>query len=87
MLEFRLTGAIMILPTLFVAIYIVIKTRQTPELFINLAVLSWISANSFWMLMEFFNHNRYKEYSLAAFALGFIFVGTYYLKRPVTRTS
>ena len=86
MLEYKLIGALMIIPTIAVAIYIVMKTRRTPEVFINLAVFCWISANSFWMLMEFFNHNLYKNYSLLPFGLGFFFVALYYRKRSLSKS-
>ena len=80
MLELKLLGAIMILPTLSLCVWIVIKTLKTNELFINLAVLCWISANSFWMLMEFFNHNQYKNYAIIPFGLGFLFVSVFFIK-------
>ena len=45
----------MILPTLSLAIYITWKNRaERAELFHNLAVCFWISANSIWMYGEFY---------------------------------
>lgn len=78
MLEFKLLGTIMIVPTLFLAIYLVIKTLKTRDVYLNTAIFFWISANSFWMLMEFFNNNNYKNLAAIPFALGFVFVALFY---------
>jgi hypothetical protein len=80
MLEYKLLGALMVLPTIGLCIWIILKTKNTNDVFVNLAVLCWISANSFWMLMEFFNHNIYKNYAAIPFACGFLFVGIFYAK-------
>ncbi len=85
MLELKWLGAIMIIPTLFLAIYIVLKTIGTIDFYINMSVFFWISANSFWMLMEFFNNNLHKHYALIPFALGFVFVGLFFLKSRVKK--
>lgn len=82
MLELKIFGALMIAPTLFLAIYLVKKTWHEREVFINTAIFFWISANSFWMLMEFFNGNRYKDFAAIPFACGFICVALFYSKRP-----
>jgi hypothetical protein len=79
MLELKLMGALMIIPTLALCVYIIYKTRQTREVFINTAILFWICANSFWMLMEFFVKAEYKFYATIPFALGFIFVAWFYI--------
>jgi hypothetical protein len=80
MLELKILGALMIIPTLFLCAWIIIKTIKTPEVYINIAVLCWISANSFWMLMEFFNHSVYKNYAVIPFGFGFLFVGVFFIK-------
>lgn len=82
MLEVKWLGALMILPTIGVAVYIIMQTLKTREVLINAAILCWISANSFWMCMEFFNNNHSKNFAAIPFALGFIFVGLYYFKGP-----
>src|SRR4249919_2291332 len=52
----RELGILMIIPTLSVAIYIAYRTRDIKsELAHNLAVAFWISANSLWMISEFFH--------------------------------
>lgn len=80
MLELKTLGAVMIIPTIFIAVYILIKTRQTVDAYINAAILFWISANSYWMLMEFFNDNQLRYFASIPFALGFLFVGIFYWK-------
>lgn len=79
MLELKWLGALMVVPTVFLAVYIVYKTLQSTEVYLNIAVFFWISANSFWMLMEFFNNNQYKHFAAIPFALGFVFVIIFYL--------
>ena len=80
MMEFKILGAIMVVPTMLLAFYMVYHTFKTREFYINLAIFFWIGANSFWMLMEFFNDNLYKNFATIPFILGFIFVVIYYLK-------
>jgi hypothetical protein len=50
------------------------------DVYLNMAILFWICANSFWMYIEFFTNNEYKLLAAFPFALGFIFVGVYYYK-------
>lgn len=80
MLELKWLGAIMMVPTLLLAVYIIYKTRGTLDFYINTAILFWIMANSFWMMMEFFNDNEYRYFATIPFALGFVFVGIFYWK-------
>jgi hypothetical protein len=55
LLEYKMFGSFMIIPTLSFAIFITIKNRgDIIELLPNLAVICWICANSMWMLSEFF---------------------------------
>jgi hypothetical protein len=71
MMEFRVFGAIMILPTLCMAVHILYKSKKHIEFWVNLAVLFWILANSTWMLIEFFNLGN-KIISLPFFILGLV---------------
>lgn len=49
----------MVLPTVGMAIYILITTRKRSAVFFyNLAVLFWITANSIWMLYDFFESSH-----------------------------
>lgn len=81
MLELRWLGALVMIPTIYLAIHIIFKTLRSKDVFINIAIFFWISANSFWMMMEFFNDDLYKNYSLIPFSLGFVFVGIYYYRQ------
>lgn len=87
MMEFQVFGTIMIIPTLFMAVYILYKSKEHIEFWVNLAVLFWIMANSSWMLIEFFNLGN-KIISLPFFILGlvsfFVFV---YKSRSISDVS
>ena len=86
MLELRWLGAIVMVPTLYLAFYIILKTLQQKEVYINIAIFFWILANSFWMMMEFFNHNHLKNLASIPFALGFVFVAIFYFKYEFKKT-
>ena len=79
-LNFKWLGIAMVFPTLLVAILICWRTRRiVAEFTHNLAVIFWISANSLWMITEFFNwgdESRY--YALIPFGLGLIVLVYYY---------
>jgi hypothetical protein len=85
-------GVGMIVPTLFVAIFISWRTRHiASELAHNLAVAFWICANSTWMIMEFIKRDAElffglltgKQLSLIPFTLGSLILIYYYLiQRP-----
>ncbi|NJO24736.1 MAG: hypothetical protein HC867_01545 [Bacteroidia bacterium] len=52
-------GIAMIFPTLAVAIFIAWRTRaMKSELAHNLAIAFWISANSYWMISEFYGFDE-----------------------------
>ena len=87
MLQFKWLGIIMVIPTLTIAAFIVFISRKSHDVFINLAVLSWICANSFWMYVEFFTSGELKYWASIPFSLGFIFVGIYYYKTLISNTS
>ncbi len=71
-------GIFMIFPTLSVAFYILWKSRHIrAELFHNLAVCLWISANSVWMVGEFFAKET-KPYAVVLFICGLTTLFIYY---------
>ena len=81
-------GIVMIFPTLAIAIIISIRTRQfMSELCHNLAIVVWISANSYWMVSEFlhfdtrvlFGEYTFKHLALIPFVVGILILGYYYL--------
>lgn len=88
----KVLGVMMIVPTLAVAIYIGWRTRQIKsELAHNLAIAFWISANSYWMISEFFGfdempvwrHFEGKHLALIPFLIGAAILAYYYaLVRP-----
>jgi len=87
-MTWKLLGIIMIIPTLTVAIYIAYRTRQIrSELAHNLAVAFWISANSYWMISEFFGFDEMKLFNgyegkhlaMIPFLIGVIILAWYYL--------
>jgi hypothetical protein len=86
MLEFKLLGTIMIVPTLFVSLLLAWKTRHHEEFPINLAICFWITANAYWMCSEFFGFVQYKNYAGFPFTLGILTVSWFYLKRYLTPT-
>lgn len=80
MLEWRVLGTAMILPTIAVAVLLAARSRLERVFWINLAICFWISANSYWMLCEFFGHEDIKNWAGLPFGCGFVAVATYYLK-------
>jgi hypothetical protein len=88
----REAGIAMVIPTLAIAIIIAWRTRQVAaELAHNLAIAFWISANSFWMISEFFEFDTmivWKEFTgkhlaLLPFSIGVLILAYYYLvQRP-----
>ncbi len=79
-LEFKVLGVCMIIPTIFVTILMMRRTRQKPDFWVNFSVLFWISANSYWMCMEFFGHVELKDYAVVPFCMGFIAFFVYLVK-------
>ena len=85
-------GIIMIIPTLSIAIWISWKNRlMKSELAHNLAIVFWISANSYWMISEFMAFDELeiwreftgKHISLIPFLAGVFVLARYYLvQRP-----
>ena len=80
LLEWRALGTFMIAPTIAVAVLLAVRSRADRIFWINVAICFWITANSFWMLCEFFQHEELKNYAGIPFAFGFVAVATFYLK-------
>ncbi len=81
-------GTVMIIPTLIISIVIAYRTRQyVSELCHNLAITIWISANSYWMVSEFFGFDHkiiwgdytFKHLAIIPFTLGILILAYYYL--------
>ena len=84
----RPLGIAMIFPTLIIAIIIAIRTRQFfSEICHNMAIVFWISANSFWMISEFFKFDTIKVYgditykylAIIPFGIGILILAYFYL--------
>jgi hypothetical protein len=77
MMQFKELATMMIIPTIGIAIWILIQSRKSFKRFLpNLAVLFWITANAFWMLDEFYALSLI-NYSLVLFCLGIISILSY----------
>lgn len=72
MLELKVLGMVMMVPTLLFALFIVYKTWKSLAAYINAAVFFWILANSYWMTTEFYFDSRYKEFAAIPFGLGLV---------------
>jgi len=81
-------GIAMIFPTLIIAIIISVRTRQyMSEVCHNLAIVFWISANSYWMISEFLQFDAkplwrqftYKHVAIIPFVLGILMLAYYYI--------
>ncbi|AHJ96803.1 hypothetical protein [Hymenobacter swuensis] len=85
-------GISIIFPTLTIAVLITWRTRHmAAELAHNLAIVFWISANSYWMLSEFMGFDTVivwgsltgKHLALLPFLTGLVILLYYYLvQRP-----
>jgi hypothetical protein len=80
-------GLAMIFPTLIISIIIAWRTREIrSELAHNLAITFWITANSYWMISEFFGFDEAlimgvegKYLALIPFCIGILILSYYYL--------
>ena len=79
----RPLGIAMLIPTLFVAVLITWQTRNLKaELFHNLAIVFWICANGYWMIIELFAgdaEEHLRLYTAIPFGIGLVFILAYYL--------
>ena len=94
----RPLGLLMVAPTLGIALVIAWRTRAyASELAHNLAIVFWITANSYWMTSEFFGFDAVlvapyvtgKHLALVPFLIGLGILLYYYLvqKPRETRAS
>ena len=88
-------GLLMVVPTLGIAIVIAWRTRAyVSELAHNLAIVCWITANSYWMGSEFFGfdtvlvapHVTGKHLALVPFLTGLGILVYYYLVQKPRET-
>lgn len=80
MMEWKFAGTVAFFPTMFIAIYICVRTwKKQVSLFANLAVLCWIGANSCWMFSEFYQLHLI-PFAGVLFGSGILFIGIYLFK-------
>ena len=88
-------GIAMIFPTLGIALVIAWRTRALQsELAHNLAIVFWITANSYWMLSEFFGFDTVrigtitdgKHLAIIPFGIGLAILAYYYLVQKPRET-
>lgn len=89
LMMWRIFGICMIVPTLGFAILITWKKRGIPgEFFYNLAIIFWISANSFWMVTEFFDvDHELKIFALIPFIIGLVIILGYHIHNYLRNSS
>ena len=70
----------MIVPTLLIALWLTYKMRKDlNELAHNIGVCCWITANSIWMIGEFYYDDTTRNYATIFFALGISSIIVQYL--------
>lgn len=78
--EYKTIGMIMVFPTIATAIYITwLNRNMATELVHNLAVCCWISANSIWMIGEFFYNDTTRSFAKIFFIAGLSILILYYV--------
>jgi len=93
----KVLGIAMIFPTLIISIIIAYRTKNIrSELAHNLAISFWITANSLWMITEFFEFDEMhiwqsfegKHIALIPFTIGIAILAYYYIfQRPKENTE
>lgn len=92
----KVLGLVMIIPTLIISIVIAWRTRSfKSELAHNLAITFWITANSYWMISEFFGFDETplllgiegKYMAVLPFGMGVLILAFYYLIQKPRETK
>ena len=77
MMDIKYLGTFMVFPTIAMAAYVCyLSKKELNSLLPHLAVMSWICANSLWMLFDFYQWTL-KPYALVFFCTGLIFIMIY----------
>ena len=78
--DWKILGTFMIIPTIGFAILITyLQRNRRGEVVHNFAVLSWISANSTWMIGEFFYNDTTRPIAIIFFCIGLLLLTSYYV--------
>lgn len=81
LMDWRVAGMFMVVPTIAMAFYITWLSRSVlKELIHNLAVCCWIMANSIWMAGEFFLNDTTRPVAFVFFLLGLGSIAGFYLR-------
>ena len=92
----RPLGILMVIPTLLIALRLTFRSRKMIEEYChNLAIIFWITANSYWMISEFFGFDETvvaggfmgKHFALIPFLSGVAVLTWYYLWRKPRLSS
>lgn len=79
MMEWKIGGIIMIVPTVAAAFHITwLGRKNIADLYHNLAISNWICGNAVWMIGEFFFDDSFRPYARGFFFIGFVFLAAYY---------
>jgi hypothetical protein len=79
-MEYRIPGMVMIIPTVTMAVYLTwLLRKDLKELLHNLAVCCWICANSVWMIGEFYLNDTARPFAAVLFLAGLGFIIYYYI--------
>jgi hypothetical protein len=80
LMEWKMAGIVMIVPTIIAAFHITwLERKNISDLYHNIVVCNWICANAVWMIGEFFFDDRLRPVSAVFFCVGFVFLAIYYL--------
>lgn len=80
LVEWKMIGILMILPTFLVGVWLTWKTRDIrEELIHNIAVVLWIAANANWMIAEFYFDDWNKTWSGYLFVAGLFTLAFHYV--------
>lgn len=90
-LNFKELGILMIVPTLLISLLFIYKTKNNlSQLITNISITLWVTANSLWMLSEFFEMTQttifflpIKYYFGALFVIGLLNIIVYHIYRLV----
>lgn len=78
-MDFKVLGMIMIVPTVAMAVWIAWSSRtDRVELLHSLAVVFWIMANGTWMIGEFFYDDGTRPIAAGFFGAGLLCILPYY---------
>lgn len=76
-LTYKSIGILLIIPTISIAIFILYKSYNIVSDFVhNFSVLCWITANSIWMITEFYNMetNFFHTHIIGKYLASFFFI-------------